>query len=65
MLMTYGLLLIAYLIGAIPFSVIIGKKMLGIDVNSDSLKMAQRLMVIQRARSFDRVEPAYYREHIR
>ncbi len=32
MLMTYGLLLIAYLIGAIPFSVIIGKKMLGIDV---------------------------------
>ena len=32
MVLSYGLLLIAYLIGAIPFSIIIGKKMKGIDV---------------------------------
>ena len=32
MLLSYGLLLVAYLIGAIPFSVIIGKSLKGIDV---------------------------------
>jgi len=32
MVLSYGLLLIAYLIGAIPFSVILGKSIKGIDV---------------------------------
>ncbi len=32
MLLSYGLLLVAYLIGAIPFSVILGKGIKGIDV---------------------------------
>lgn len=34
MVLSYGLLLVAYLIGAIPFSVIIGKAIKGIDVRN-------------------------------